>query len=203
MSNCSEALIGAYVIRRLNPERLQLDTVRGFVLFIAICAFLGSFVSSFLDAALVATESLGQAGGYWTVWRLRFLSEHVVQRMKILVPVVLETHVEKLACRSRCLSSRGRRVEATLLAVQSLLVVCIAAFLGPVRWTPVGPVRVYAPLPLLLWAMPVSSALYGVALSLATVALTSIWGATHGNGPFAGLLLVLRQRVVNSDIPSC
>ena len=102
---------------------------------------------------------------------------------QILVPVVLETRAEKLrAVRD---SPSRRQVEAALLAV-CLLVVCIAAFLGPVRWTVVGPVRILAPLPLLLWAA-VRFGSYGVALSLATVAVTSIWGAIHGNGPFAGL----------------
>jgi integral membrane sensor domain MASE1 len=181
VSNCSEALLGAGLVRLVNPGPLRLDTVRGLMVFLALSTFLAPFLSSFLDAGFVALNGWG-ANGYWTVWRTRFLSNMLAVQM--LGPVILGSGTGTPRLRALQQMSSAHRVEAGILAVV-LVGVCGFAFLSP-RNAAFAPALVYALLPLLVWAA-LRFGTYGVSLCLVTVAFTAIWGSAHGNGPFGGL----------------
>lgn len=179
VSNCSEALIGAGLVRLVNPGPLRLDTVRGLTAFAVLATFLAPFLSSFLDAAFVALNGWG-ADGYWTVWASRFLSN--VLAIQVLGPVILGSGPARLRAAQQM--SLRRRLEAGSLGI-ALVAVCSIAFLSP-RSLAFGPATVYALLPLLVWAA-IRFGTYGLSLCLATIAFSSIWGSTHGQGSFSGL----------------
>jgi PAS domain S-box-containing protein len=179
LSNCTEALLGAGLVRLVNPGPLRLDTVRGLTVFVTLSTFLAPFLSSFLDAGFVALNGWG-ASGYWTVWRTRFLSNMLA--VQVLGPVILGSGPASLRAAQQM--SPHRRLEAGTLGV-GLLIVCGIAFLMP-KDLAFGPATVYALLPLLVWAT-VRFGTYGVSLCLAIVALSSVWGAAHGHGPFGTL----------------
>src|SRR5688572_3044234 len=69
-SNCSEALIGAGLVRAFAPAPLRLDSLRRAGLFILFGALAAPLASSFLDAAMVRMIGFG-AGDYWTLVRMR------------------------------------------------------------------------------------------------------------------------------------
>ena len=69
VTNCSEALIAAVIVRRLSDAPGRFDTLRRVVVFVIGGVLLAPFLSSFLDAA--AVTALRQEP-YWLVWRLRF-----------------------------------------------------------------------------------------------------------------------------------
>jgi PAS domain S-box-containing protein len=158
---------------------LRLDTVRGLTVFVALSTFLAPFLSSFLDAGFVALNGWG-SDGYWTVWARRFLSNMLA--IQVLVPVIVGGEPARLRAAQQM--SLQRRLEAGTLGV-ALVVVCSIAFLSPRNLT-FGPATVYALLPLLVWAA-IRFGTYGVNLCVATIALSSIWGSTHGHGSFGGL----------------
>ncbi|MDB5772204.1 MAG: hypothetical protein JWM42_2578 [Burkholderia sp.] len=180
-SNCSEALIGAVIVRRLLGERLRFDSLRHVGLFVFVCAFLAPFISSFLDAALVTLIGWGQ-GSYWQLWRLRFFSN--VLAILAFVPVFLTWDSSIIA------SIRGlpamHRLQGSIWALALLGVSCVAFITGlgsstGMRLLP--QLLLYAPLAILLWAA-VRFNTFTMSISFLAVTFLAIWGATHGHGPF-------------------
>jgi integral membrane sensor domain MASE1 len=72
VSNCTEALIGASLLRYFTKPQTRFDNTRHVSLFLLV-AFLGPFLSSFLDAAFVVINQFGNSS-YWVVFRMRVLS---------------------------------------------------------------------------------------------------------------------------------
>ena len=180
VSNCAEALIGASLVRFFLPGRVRLDTARAFGVFVVCATFLATFLSSFLDAALVSWNGWGDSS-YWTVWRIRFLSN--VLATQTIVPIVLA--MDESLRQQILKAATWRRLEALVLAV-GLLLTCRLAFWLPDGLSHVGPALLYAPIPLLLWAA-VRFGPAGISLSLGAVTIMAIWGAVHGGGPFTTL----------------
>jgi len=85
LTNCTEALIGAFAIRALIPAPLRFDRFAHVVTF-AVMAYFATFVSTFLDTALVKLIGWGE-GDYWDLWRLRFFSNTLATLT--LVPVIV------------------------------------------------------------------------------------------------------------------
>src|ERR1043166_7399200 len=177
ISNLSEALIGAFCVRRLTHGELNFDSLKNVVVFITFAVFLAPFLSSFLDAAFVVGVGW-KPDRYWRIWQMRFLSNLLADLT--LVPVIV------------LWSNRGvkwlRRVtlEATveaLLLISGVLPVTFFVFNHQTAGSGTETTLVYLPLPFLLWAA-VRFRPLGVSSSLIVVVLMSIWGAMHGRGPF-------------------
>src|SRR3954468_7622712 len=66
VSNCSEAVLGAWIVRRLDPAATRFDSIKGLTVFLLGGAFAAPFLSSFLDAGFVRLNNWGTAG-YWDV----------------------------------------------------------------------------------------------------------------------------------------
>src|SRR5438046_8777897 len=60
ISNCSEALIGAGLTLYLLRGPVHFDNLRSVIVFCLGCAFLGPFLSSFIDAGFVVANGWGQ-----------------------------------------------------------------------------------------------------------------------------------------------
>jgi signal transduction histidine kinase len=178
-SNCSEALIGAGLVRVCVSGPLRLDSLREVGILLACGGLAAPLASSFLDAGLVKLIGFGE-GDYWTLVRTRF-SSNVLAAITI-VPLVLawaEFRIERL--RSLPLA---RRVELAALFL-GLLAVCLLAFDLPLFGATLAPVLWYAPLPFLLWAA-VRFGVIGTTSALALLVVATIWGAVRGLGPFTG-----------------
>jgi PAS domain S-box-containing protein len=176
VSNCTEALIGAGLLRRFSGRSLAFDSIGSTALFFVCAGLAAPFLSSFVDAAFVVANGWGDAD-YWTVWRTRFASN--VLAAITLVPVIVMT-TERLG-RFHDIPRR-KLVEA--LGVFALLgalswVVFVRQDPGPGT----SPVLLYSPL-LLLVASAVRFGPWGASSSILTCALVAIWGAVLGQGPF-------------------
>jgi PAS domain S-box-containing protein len=180
VSNCFEAVLGAWLVRHLLPGRVRLNTTHSFGVFVVCATFLATFLSSFLDAAFVSWNGWGESS-YWAVWRIRFLSN--VLATQTIVPVVLAVDPQLLTDIRR--APARRQFEGVCLAV-ALSLVCLAAFWLPDGQWPIGPALLYAPIPLLLWAA-VSFGPLGISLCFGIVSFLAIWGALRGVGPFTAL----------------
>src|SRR5687768_8988787 len=73
VSNCSEALIGASLVRAFVPGPLRLDSLRNTGIFLLCGGLAAPLGSSFLDAGLVKLIGFGE-GEYWTLLHMRFSS---------------------------------------------------------------------------------------------------------------------------------
>jgi PAS domain S-box-containing protein len=177
-SNSSEALIGAVCVRRFVSGPLRFDSFRHVSIFLIFGVLLAALLSSFIDAALVTLVGWPEQP-YWRLWQPRFFSN--VLASLTVVPVVITWVTGGTAW----LRSGGRwqHIELGLL-MGALLAVSIMVFdqqeIGPAT----RPALLYLPLPLLLWAA-VRLGPLGTSTSLAVVVFLAIWGAAHGQGPFA------------------
>jgi signal transduction histidine kinase len=179
LSNCSEALIGAGLVRAFAPGALRLDSLRNAGIFLLCGALAAPLISSFLDAALVTLIGWGQTG-YWELVRLRLFS-NVLAELTIVPLVLTWAAVSLRGLRQQPLM---RHVEAIALLL-GLLITSLVVFDLPLFDANLAPALFYAPLPFLLWAA-VRLGPRGTSTSLALLVFVTIWGAVHGLGPFLG-----------------
>src|SRR5499427_9029211 len=177
ISNACEAVIGAGLMRYLVGVPTRFTTLRNVGLFCLCVVFIGPFLSSFLDAAFVVWNHVGQ-DGYWELIRIR-LSSNAVSAL-IIVPLIV-TWV-----------TNG--VQSVRAASRSLYVEACALFLGllAVSYAVLYELRpgadlalLFLPLPFLLWAAVRFGAL-GASTAISIVGFLAIWSASHGHGPFSG-----------------
>ena len=176
ISNCSEALLSASILRYLTKSELRFDYTQHVTMFIVV-AMLGPFLSSFLDAGFVILNQFGESS-YWEVFRMRVFS-NVLASLTLVPLIVTWRHFEFSTLRT----SWKRYLEAGLLAA-GLLIVCLISFSGRSAQHDTRPALLYLPLPLLLWAA-IRFGPRGSSTALMIVSILEIWGAIHGLGPFA------------------
>jgi two-component system sensor kinase FixL len=176
MSNSCEALIGAGCVRYLLDGPVRFDRLRNVGIFILFAAFLGPFLSSFVDAAFVVINHWGQ-DSYWQVWRIRFTSN--ILAALTLVPFIVTWSAEGIAWLGKI--RRARFLEGVLLLL-CLLSVNTIVFqkLGATA----DPALLCLPLPFLIWAA-VRFGSRGGSAAICTLTFLAIWSAGHGYGPFS------------------
>src|SRR6266566_3048944 len=175
ISNSCEALIGAGCIRYLIDRPVRLDRLRNVGIFCFFAAFLGPFLSSFLDSAFVVFNHWGQ-GSYWEIWRIRFTSN--VLAALSLAPLIVTWGADGIGWLAKI--GRWRFLEASLVFL-GLLSVNVLVFY---KLTPADSTLLYLPLPLLLW-IAVRFGSRGASAAICTVGFLAIWSAGHGYGPFS------------------
>jgi len=178
-SNCSEALIGAGLVRAFVRAPVRLDSLRNAGLLLLCGGLAAPLASSFLDAGLVKLIGFGE-GEYWTLVRTRF-SANVLAAITIVPLVLAWASWRPAAVRA---TPPAHRVEVAALFV-GLLAVSLLAFDLPLFGASLAPALWYAPLPFLLWAA-VRLGVIGTASALAVLVVATIWGAVQGVGPFTG-----------------
>src|SRR6266403_1046218 len=175
VSNSCEALIGAGCIRYLIDRPVRFDCLRNIGIFCFFAAFLGPFLSSFLDSAFVGFNHWGQ-DSYWEIWRLRFTSN--VLAALSLAPLIVTWGADGIGWLAEI--GRWRFLEASLVFL-GLLSVNVLVFY---KLTPADSTLLYLPLPLLLW-IAVRFGSRGASAAICTVGFLAIWSAGHGYGPFS------------------
>jgi two-component system, LuxR family, sensor kinase FixL len=175
ISNCSEAVIGAGLIRYLLQGPVGFDNLRSVAVFCMCGAFLGPFISSFVDAGFVAMNDWGE-GSYWENWRARFFSN--VLTALTLTPAILTWRNFRPNQWTQISSSRA--LEGSVLFLG--LVIASTVVLYNARTNP-DPVLFYAPLPFLLWAV-FRFGSRATSAAILIVTFLAIWSSAHGHGPF-------------------
>ena len=180
VSNCSEALIAAALVRAFQPAPLRLDTLRNALLFFFGAVLAAPILSSFIDAALVRIIGWG-ASGYWELVRARVPANMLAELT--LGPLVLTWAAVGL--KGWRDAPAARHLEAVLM-LAGLAVVCFMVFDSGIDAN-ASPALYYLPLPFLLWAaMRLGPS--GTATAIVLLTVTTIWCAVHGLGPFNGRL---------------
>ena len=177
LSNCSEALIGAALVRAFAATPFRLDSLRNAGIFLAFGTLAAPLLSSFIDAALVRLVGWGESG-YWQLVSTRTYANALAALT--IAPLILTWANFDL---SRLRHVRVARVAETAALFIGLVAVSFVVFDLP--RPNAAPALFYAPLPFLLWAA-VRLGPAGTASALAVMTVVTIWGAVHGLGPFAG-----------------
>ena len=176
ISNCGEALIGASLTRYFIRGPLRFVNLRNVGIFCLCAALFAPFISSFLDAALVRWNHFG-IDSYWQLWSIRFNSNLLA--VITITPLVVTWATGGVAAVRK--ASRPRQLEGGLLFLGLVLLSSVALYqLGPES----DSALILLPLPLLLWAA-VRFGARGASSATCIVALSAIWSAAHGHGPFS------------------
>src|SRR5215469_4559836 len=177
ISNSSEALIGAVLVRYLVGGPIQFTSLRNAAIFCLCVVFAGPFLSSFLDAAFVRWNAWG-AGTYWELIRIRFLSNALAAL--IVAPLIITWATRSI----QTLRAAGRAflLEAFLLLF-GLLSVSFAVLykFGP----DADSTLLFLTLPFLLWAAARFGSM-GTTTAVSIVGFVAIWSGSRGHGPFSG-----------------
>ena len=177
VSNSCEAVISAGLTRYLVGGPIRFRSLRDAGIFCLCAVVIGPFLSSFLDAAFVVWNHLGQAS-YWKLIRIRFSSNALAAL--IVVPLIVtwvRNGVQRLR-RARLWSY----LEAGALFV-SLFSVSYAVLYE--FGSGADSALLFIPLPLLLWAALRFGSL-GASSAISIVSFLAIWSGSHGHGPFSG-----------------
>jgi PAS domain S-box-containing protein len=181
ISNSCEALIGASCVWYLIDRPVRFDRLRNVGIFCFFAAFLGPFLSSFLDAAFVVFNHWGQ-DSYWEIWRIRFTSN--VLAALTLAPLIVTWIADGIVWLGKI--RRARFLEAGLLLLGLLSVNTIVFYkLAPTSDSALlYSTLLYLPLPFLIWAA-VRFGSRGASAAICTFTFLAIWSAGHGYGPFS------------------
>jgi len=173
VSNMSEALIGAGLLRAAIGEAHPFDTPLDTILFFC-AAIVAAVLSSFLDSAFVKLNQFS-ANGYWELWKSRTVSNLVADT------VIASAVLGAVPLFRRPMPSFGlpRFTEAVALTA-GLAITAIIVFDSHVG-TNASAAQVYLPVPFLLWAA-FRFGPAGASLSFSGLMLIAIWGAGHGVG---------------------
>ena len=174
VGNTSEALLGALCVRIFKKDRPLFESSKGVIVFLAFGVLLPTLATSFLDAAGAVLTGLGQ--NYWMLWTTR-LTSNILADLTI-VPTIVIFGVKGLSWFRR--ASLSAYSEAALLVVGTVIV-SLFVFGREASVTSFW-AFVYAPLPLLIWAL-LRFGSGGASGSLLAVALISAWNTMHGRGP--------------------
>ena len=176
-SNCSEALIGASLLRTFVRRRAAPRFAARTGVLAAACGGRRTAAFIFHRRGPGAPHRLGNE-------RLLAARRHAafLQRARGIGHGAADPRLGGLARSRRPADARPRYAEAAALFA-GLLTVCLLVFDSPRDAARTSAAVFYAPLPFLLWAA-VRFGVTGVATALPVMSVAIIWGTVHGMGPF-------------------
>jgi len=172
IGNTLEALTGAYLIRRLIPEKRPFEKASSVFLFLLI-AVICTMVSATIGTSSVYFGGFGQGGSYSYLWVIWWLGDTVGV---IVVTPFLCCWKDYSAKRKRI----ARPVEA-LLFVALLSFLSLSIFHG---WFPSAEALLYLTVPLIVLSAFRFEQL-GATASIVVLSSIAIWATIRGYGPFA------------------
>jgi PAS domain S-box-containing protein len=168
LSDTVEVLTAALSLSYVFKGVPRLDSVKALAKFSLCAVILAPFIGAFFGA-------LASNGNYWTSWRIAFFSGALVYLT--LMPAILGW-VSK---------ETGRVPESRAYYLEGAALIAGLVFSGYFMFVASGrhgsEVLLYSFVPFLLWAA-LRFGSTGVSSSVIVIAGLSIWGATHGRGPF-------------------
>jgi PAS domain S-box-containing protein len=168
LADTVEILIAVLCLSYFFEDVPRLNSVKALAKFSLFAVILA-------PAAGAIVGALAVPGSYWTNWRTSFFSEAL--GFLTLMPAIL-SWVGKSSTGNH--KSRAYYLEGAAL-IAGLLVFGYLVFIAPGNTKP--PELFYFLVPFMLWsALRFGST--GVSTSVILIAFLSIWGATHGRGPF-------------------
>jgi PAS domain S-box-containing protein len=176
VSNSFEALLGAGLTRFFLGARVQFDRARDVGIFFVCGAVMASFFSSFLDAAFVVFNGMGE-DSYWQLWHMRFFSNVFASMALVPAVVTWKTSGFKFPHLPQTRVLEAVCLMAILLSVSYFLFYALPEGAGTI------PIVLAAPLPFLLWAAT-RFGVRGASTAILSVALLAIWSGVRERGPF-------------------
>jgi PAS domain S-box-containing protein len=167
-ANTIQVLIAALSLGYFFGGMRRLNSVATVARYLAFAVVLAPSAAAFVSA-------LGIQGNYWGAWRIAFFSDALA--FIIFTPAILSWVSDG---RSWLRKSLGYHCEMAALLV-GLAVFSYLCFAAPT--TNRSPALLYSLVPFLLWST-LRFGCIGASSSVILVGFLSVWGASHGRGPF-------------------
>jgi two-component system, LuxR family, sensor kinase FixL len=185
LSNISEALLGAVLLREFVRGSSCFDTLRGVGRFLICGVVIAPFVTSFLDAGVVAAT--GWQSDYWELWGTRLISNMLANL--VIVPAAVTVGMRSSDWNKKI--SWSRYIEAVGLAICTGVVSSLI-FQPTIAY--VVPALVLFPL---LWAV-LRFGTAGVSISMLTITLITFWNIVHAHEPY--MKKTIDEEILNLQI---
>jgi two-component system, LuxR family, sensor kinase FixL len=199
VANIARSLVAVAMLRWAFKGPRQFEDVPGLARFLFAAVLVAPAAGATIGAMNVVIHSAPQT--YWRTWVEWFLS-NALTGLTILPALMLGATYVARSRRPRV--SRAQLVEVAAIAA-SLVLSCIVAFLVPTgsRWELA--LRLYAPLPVLIW-MALRFGTGVVSLGLTAITFGAIWSADREAGLFSAAtpdenVLVLQLFVAVTAVP--
>src|SRR5262245_12448414 len=184
-SNTSEALLGAVLLRKCFKGNSCFDSLRGVGMFLICGVVIPPFITSFLDAGVVAAT--GWQAEYWELWGTRLISNMLSNL--IIVPAVVIVGLRGSDWLRKI--NWNRYIEALALGLFTIL---ISSLIFQLSVSYFVPALVLFPL---IWAV-LRFGTGGVSLSLLIITLITFWNIVHANEPVTEASMA--EKVLNLQI---
>lgn len=174
-TNCTDAILGAGIVRLATQGRWRLDSFRNLIVFF-VAAAMAPLLVSFLDAGV--TTLGGWSSDYWLAYRTRIRANTLTN--VIVVPAIVGLLGSRAIDWRRM---RWRRYAELALLFAGLIALSAFVFSRHVL-SGALPSLLYLPLPVLLWA----AVRFGPGVTGAgvfAVAIIASWNAVRGVGAFS------------------
>jgi two-component system, LuxR family, sensor kinase FixL len=181
LTNITEALLGAVLVSRSCKVRSCFDSLSSVGRFLIFGVIVPPFITSFLDAGVVAAT--GWQSDYWELWGTRLIS-NMLANLIIVPPIVIAALKSPDWFRN---ISWNRYIEALGLGLFTIL---ISSLIFRPSFDYVIPALVIFPL---LWAV-LRFGTGGVSISMLTITLITFWNIVHGHQLLSPEVLVQRVR---------
>jgi two-component system sensor kinase FixL len=185
ITNSTEALIGAILLRKYFNGTSCFDSLRGVARFLICGVAVPPFVTSFLDAAVVAAT--GWQSDYWELWGTRLISNMLANLT--IVPAVVSIGMQGSYWLRKI--SWNRYIEALSLGIFTVL---ISSLIFQPALEYVIPALILFPL---LWAV-LRFGPGGVSISLLIITMITLWNIVQGPEPMTEASMT--QKVLNLQI---
>ena len=173
--NTLEALLGAYLLRKLPDFRLSLDRVRDAVGLILIAGGLATVVSATIGVVSLNLAGLVEPGQLAATWRAWWLGD--AMGALLIAPAVLVWSTKPIG-----IPPARRLLEASALTL-AVVLASLIIFVAPENKGSGLFNQAYVFFPLLTWAA-IRFGQHGAVAATLLVSVIAVWGTATGHGPF-------------------
>jgi two-component system sensor kinase FixL len=185
LTNTTEGLLGAILLRDCFNGRSCFDSLGGVARFLICGVVIAPLVTSFLDAGVVAAT--GWQSDYWELWGTRLISNMLANLT--IVPAMVSIGMQGSYWLRKI--SWNRYIEALFLGIFTVLISSLI-FQSALEY--VIPALILFPL---LWAV-LRFGPGGVSISLLIITLITLWNIVHGREPVTEASMA--EKVLNLQI---
>jgi PAS domain S-box-containing protein len=175
LGNTSSALVGGYLVRRFVNDKPSFERLRDVLGLMALGAVVAPMIAASIGTTTLLLTHVRAWSGFGTAWQVWWLGD--AMGVLIITPMFLVTG------RGLTRSFRTSGMTEPLMLLCGLVATCLAIF----GFRGLGfkdDVLAFLAFPFVIWAA-IRFRAFGAAFAAFLIALLSVWGTAHGNGPFA------------------
>ncbi|PWT85027.1 MAG: hypothetical protein C5B58_03750 [Acidobacteria bacterium] len=174
LGNTSSALVGGYLVRRLVNDKPSFERLRDVLGLMVLGAAVAPMIAASVGTTTLLLTHVRAWSGFGTAWQVWWLGD--AMGVLIITPMFFVTS------RGLTRSFKTSGIIEPLVLLFGLVATCLAIF----GFRGLGfkdDVLAFLAFPFVIWAA-IRFRAFGAAFAALVIAALSVWGTSHGNGPF-------------------